>query len=131
MRLLLDTNILVPLIENDGEDLPAQMITAIRSPEATLYASVTSIWEVAIKHRLGKLRLPCPLKEWPVALESSNVVSLDVITPHVIQAVEPPVDTRDPFDRLLIAICITEQLELVTTDAKLRDHPLAWKAPAA
>lgn len=126
MTLLLDTNILLPLVDGRGRELPAFMVQALAEEDAQLFASVASIWEVAIKYRLGKLTLPCALNEWPAALRNLNVTALPVRTAHAIQVVDPPPQARDPFDRLLLAVCAAEQLRLLTLDEKLLVHPLAW-----
>lgn len=131
MTLLLDTNILVPLIDGTGRNLPSHIVDAIRDEDAGLSASIVSIWEVAIKHRLGKLALPCPLADWPAALETLNIRVMTIRTAHVIQPVEPPLAARDPFDRLLMAICAAEGLRLVTTDEALMRHPLALRPASA
>lgn len=131
MRLLLDTNILVPLIDGNGRNLPEPVIRALEDDDASLWASVASIWEVAIKHRLGKLPLPCPLPDWPAALTRLNISALPVSAAHVIRDVDPWPVTKDPFDRLLLAICAAEQMQFVTTDGALVDHPLAWRPTAA
>lgn len=130
MNLLLDTNILVPMIDGSGRNLPAPIVQALQEADE-LWASVASIWEVAIKHRLGKLPLPCPLEDWPAALTRLNVIALTVRTAHVIEHVDPLASTKDPFDRLLLAICAAERFRLLTLDAALADHPLAWRGGAA
>jgi PIN domain nuclease of toxin-antitoxin system len=131
VTLLLDTNILVPLVDGNGRSLPGPIVEAISDEDASLSASVASIWEVAIKHRLGKLPLPCPLTDWPGALQTLNIRVMTIRTAHVIQTVEPPLAVRDPFDRLLIAICAAEGLRLLTTDEALAGHPLAWRPASA
>lgn len=131
MSLLLDTNILVPMVDGGGRSLPEPILRAVRDDDTRLYASVVSIWEVAIKHRLGKLPLPCPLADWPAALRMLNASVLSIRTAHVIQPVEPPLAVKDPFDRLLLAICAAERLRLVTLDEGLAGHPLAWRPAAA
>ena len=127
MKLLLDTNILVPMVDGRGRDLPAWIVEGLTSEEGALGASVASIWEVAIKHRLGKLPLPCPLADWPAALMNLNVTPMQIRTAHVIQTVDPPPPVKDPFDRLLLAVCAAEGMRLMTVDEKLLDHPLAWR----
>ena len=131
MRLLLDTNILIPLVDGGGRELPADTLSALQGDDVELWASVASTWEVAIKHRLRKLPLPCPLEEWPVLLTSLNITVMPVRTAHVIAAPKPPLATKDPFDRLLIAICGVESMQLVTSDKKLVSHPLAWRPRSA
>jgi PIN domain nuclease of toxin-antitoxin system len=63
MDLLLDTNVLLPLAEEDDAVLPQAMREAMRDHENNLFVSTASLWEMAIKHRLGKLPLPCPIDE--------------------------------------------------------------------
>jgi len=127
VRLLLDTNILVPMADGRGRQMPSWVTDTVHDDDAHLYASVASIWEVAIKHRLGKLPLPCPLEDWPAVMTTLNISVLTVRSAHVIQLVEPPPPVRDPFDRLLLAICAAEKIRLLTLDEKLLRHPLAWR----
>ena len=131
MRLLLDTNVLIPLVDTSGPSLPALYRDLLRRDDVFLYASVASVWEVAIKHRLGKLPLPIPLEDWPQALVSLNITSLSVFTAHVVAAVDPPFSGRDPFDQLLLGVCAAERMQLVTRDTKLLLHPLAWQPGSA
>jgi PIN domain nuclease of toxin-antitoxin system len=128
VRLLLDTNILLPMVDGRGRTLPTGIITVISDPGVSLFASVASIWEVAIKHRMGKLVLPCPLELWPAALTNLNITTLTIRTAHAIRDIEVWPETNDPFDRLLLATCDAEMMQLVTRDRKLQNHPLAWRA---
>jgi PIN domain nuclease of toxin-antitoxin system len=128
LKLLLDTNILIPMVDGRGRTLPNSIIKVISDPGASLFASVASIWEVAIKHRMGKLVLPCSMEEWPEALTSLNITTLAIRTVYTIKEIKVWPETNDPFDRLLLAICDAEMMQLVTRDKKLRDHPLAWRA---
>ena len=127
MRLLLDTNILIPLVEEQTENLPAEHRSVLAADHHELFASVASLWEIAIKSRLGKLPLRTGLSQLPVALESAGVALLSIEASHVLQDVEPQPDTRDPFDRLLLAQCLVEGIRLVTLDRALSVHPLAWR----
>jgi PIN domain nuclease of toxin-antitoxin system len=104
---------------------------ALRAGGNTMFASVVSLWEIAIKHRLGRLPLPCPLEEWPGALSAFAIALMDVAASHVLAEADPAPNTRDPFDRLLLAICQAEKMRLVTFDRSLLGHPLAWTAPSA
>ena len=131
MRLLLDTNILIPMVDGNGRSLPADMLSALHREDVELWASAASVWEVAIKHRLQKLPLPCPLPEWPPLVKSLNITMMPVRIAHAIAAPEPPLKTNDPFDRLLIAMCGVEKMQLMTLDKALIDHPLAWRPASA
>jgi PIN domain nuclease of toxin-antitoxin system len=130
MGLLLDTNVLIPVVDDRLDLLPRDIRAEVEHGADDKIVSVVSIWEVAIKHRQGKLPLGWPLEEWPTILFTLGIHTLDLEIAHVLNAAHPVPDTKDPFDRMLLAICKIERLRLVTTDRKLVDHPLAWK-PAA
>jgi PIN domain nuclease of toxin-antitoxin system len=116
------------MVDGRGRALPSDIIKVISDPSSSLFASVASIWEVAIKHRMGKLVLPCPMEEWPGALTNLNITTLTIRTAYTIREIEVWPETNDPFDRLLLAICDAEMMRLVTRDKKLQDHPLVWRA---
>ena len=126
MLLLLDTHILLALADAELEPLPPHIDEILRDPRHSLFASAVSLWEIAIKHRLGKLPLPCPLGEWPEMLSTTAVTVMDIRLRHVLAEAEPLPETMDPFDRLLLAICECEDMRLVTLDRMLLRHPLAW-----
>lgn len=112
MRLLLDTHIFLwavagsPLLKS-----PARRL--IESAEE-VYVSAASIWEVAIKARLGKI-VADPL-ELTAAIEASGFIELPVSAVHAagVALLEP--HHNDPFDRLLIAQAVAEPLKLITVD---------------
>jgi PIN domain nuclease of toxin-antitoxin system len=91
------------------------------------FASVASLWEIAIKSRLGKLDPGVPLEDMRMVLEGGGLTIIPIEIPHVITAAEPEPETRDPFDRLLLAQCQVEGLQLVTIDRALVGHRLAFK----
>jgi PIN domain nuclease of toxin-antitoxin system len=115
MRLLLDTHIFLwavagsPLLKPAGRRL-------LESAEA-VYVSAASIWEVAIKSRLGKLR--ADPYELAAAIEPSGFLDLPVTSTHAagVARLEPHHD--DPFDRLLLSQALAEPLKLVTVDGVL------------
>jgi PIN domain nuclease of toxin-antitoxin system len=127
MRLMLDTNILIPIIHETFDAIPLRLREAVQSSGASLHASVASLWEIAIKVRLQKLALRVSLRELPELMVSLNVALLTIDAVHVLADLEDETDTRDPFDRLLLAQCQVEDLRLVTTDRMLAVHPLAWR----
>lgn len=125
MRLLLDTHIILALIDGREDTLPSRRLSMLREPDSLLLCSVASLWEIAIKHRLGKLPLRRPLEELPSAIGEMGVELLPVLARHVLAELEPEPPTRDPFDRLLLAQCKVEDLRLVTIDRALVAHPYA------
>jgi PIN domain nuclease of toxin-antitoxin system len=125
MRLLLDTNVLILALEGQ---LTSHLRGAAVTSENDLYVSVASLWEMAIKARIGKLRLTVPLRQLPDVIAEMHFTLLTIQAPHVLAAVDPEPATRDPFDRLLLAQCSMEGLQLVTLDRVLAAHPLSWKS---
>lgn len=127
MRLLLDTHFLIWLLDDGREAIDARFRRALDEPGVALTASVVSIWEIAIKVRLGRLDLRTPLLAVP---ESLRVLGLDLLVVderHVLAEVVPEPATRDPFDRLLLAQCQCEGMRLITADRVLAAHPFAWR----
>ena len=114
MRLLLDTQ-------------TGTVRSALEQPDSDPHGSVATLWEIGIKVRLGKLPLQIRLDQLPEALRSYGLQLLSIQASHVLAEVEPQPATRDPFDRLLLAQCLVENMRLVTLDRVLAAHPLAWR----
>lgn len=131
MLLLLDTHILLTLARGESARFPPFIQSAMRSEGNAIFASAVSLWEIAIKHRLGKLPLPYPLEEWPGALSAFAIALMDVVAPHVLAEAEPVPETKDPFDRLLLATCHVENMRFVTLDRSLLTHPLTLRSAPA
>lgn len=115
MGLLLDTHPLIWAMDG-GARLTPTTRDRIRSPETTVYVSVASIWELAIKAVKGKFSLP---PDVPDTIAEAGFTMLDVKLGHALTAAKLSPHHRDPFDRMLLAQAITEELVLVTCDAKL------------
>lgn len=129
MRLLLDTHILIALVDRRLSALTQPMPDGMSDPNSYLFVSVASLWEIAIKARLGKLNIGFRPRDLPSAVEQARIEVLIVNHHHVLAELDPEPPTRDPFDRLLLAQCQVEGLKLVTLDRALIGHPLAWRAP--
>ena len=127
MRLLLDTQILIALARGDLDQLDARAASAVTSHENVLFASAASLWEIAIKTRLGKIDPGLALDDLPDYLAALGLNLLVIDHRHAVRSIDPEPATRDPFDRLLLAQCAVEQLQLVTRDRMLVKHPLAWR----
>lgn len=116
MRLLLDTHVFI-WWAGQQENLSATALYALKDEANELVLSVASVWEMQIKVQLGKLRLSRPLRE----LVESQVLTNDLkILPvelaHVLVLDTLPFHHKDPFDRLLIAQSIQEDVTLVSAD---------------
>ena len=120
MRLLLDTQIMLWWLLDDprlGAD--TRELLAVRP----CLVSVASIWEVAIKHRLGKLPVSATTFR-DQSLESGASV-LPILETHVIETGTLPPVHDDPFDRLLIAQARVEGLMAVSSDSHWRGYDLS------
>jgi PIN domain nuclease of toxin-antitoxin system len=117
MRLLLDTHIVLWSLADDPNLRPA-VRAAMEGAEA-LYVSAVSVWEIAVKRALGKLRAPDDL---PDVLARTGVRPLAISWAHGAAAGALPPHHADPFDRLLIAQAQGEGLRLVTEDRAFRRY---------
>ncbi len=124
MSVLLDTHIFLALIEDRFIDLPERVRHAVQRHDKH-YISVASLWEIAIKQRLGKLHLSVPLEMLPKLVTLLGLSLLLIDERHVLHDLEPKPATRDPFDRLLLAQCAIEGFQLATIDRALVDHRLS------
>ena len=112
LRLLLDTHVLVWALGNDPRLGPAAR-DAITDPNNDSYVSAATVWEIAIKRALGKLRAPEDLSG---RIERDGFIGLPVTLFHGEQAGALPPIHRDSFDRILIAQAQAEGLTIVTSD---------------
>jgi PIN domain nuclease of toxin-antitoxin system len=127
MRLLLDTHILIALSRDEFAAIEPAIGSVLADTRNTLIASAASLWEIAIKARLGKLDPLRPLDELADHFLTIGLAHLAVDHRHAVYSVDPVPPTRDPFDRLLLSQCAVEGLQLITTDRALIQHPLAWR----
>lgn len=125
MRFLLDTHVFLALIGPEAFSLPAALMRLLQDGGSEHHLSAASLWEIAMKRRLGKLKLTHELGALPELLDGLGIKVLAINERHALASVEPEPATRDPFDRMLLAQCHVEGLRLLTIDRALDSHPLA------
>ena len=128
MNLLLDTHTFI-WWDSDPSKLSSRVISLCQDRKNILLLSVVSIWEIQIKHQLGKLKLGLSLATLVETHQHVNEVEvLPVMLEHVLELENLPTPHRDPFDRLLIAQARTEGAVLLSHDAVFEDYPvrLIW-----
>ena len=125
MKLLLDTHIFIAFLNREMDRLPSRIGYVLSNNSPELYISAATLWEMAIKSRLGKLDLGTTLENLPDAAKHGDIEILPIDEHHALASIEPEPSTRDPFDRLLLAQCLVEGMKLVTIDAALSGHPLS------
>ena len=128
MRLLLDTHILLAITANRLAATYPDAFKLVGQEGNKIFVSVASLWEIAIKHRLGKLDLHIALADMDGYLRVVGFGLLDICLAHVLSDALPEPPTRDPFDRLLLAQCNVEGMRLLTMDRSLADHWLSARS---
>ena len=118
MRLLIDTQIFIwAVMESENLSIQAREIILNAS---NVFVSAASIWEIAIKARLG--RLEGDPKEFVTSIEQSGFRELPISARHAALVHDLPLYHRDPFDRLLVAQALSEPLRLLTADRMLSQY---------
>jgi PIN domain nuclease of toxin-antitoxin system len=116
MRLLLDTCALL-WIADDSDQISIAARTILAAPESECFYSLASLWEIAIKIGLRKLDLPVTLKAFFQQLDGNpRRRMLTIQKEHLLRYATLPLHHRDPFDRLIVAQALSEDLTIVGND---------------
>lgn len=116
MNLLLDTHIALWAI-TDSPKLSPKARELIELPKTTIWISVASIWEIAIKYSLGRGDMPISSQQAMSYFRESGYRFLAVDAEHAIAVEELPTHHQDPFDRILVAQALVEPMRLMTHDS--------------
>lgn len=116
MKLLLDTHAFLWLLSGDRR-FGKKARRRVEDPRNEKCLSIASVWELAIKVGLGKLRLADPLGEVvDLGARSNGIALLSIAKEHVLDVSALPAHHADPFDRLLVAQALREEMTLVSRD---------------
>lgn len=119
MRVLIDSHALIWYVDQD-KLLSIDSHAAISDPANDLLLSAGSIWEIGIKIGLGKLLLTQPFKVWiNQAISDLHVTILPLTVEYVDVQSNLPKHHGDPFDRLIVAQAIVEQVSIISADVNL------------
>lgn len=119
MRLLLDTHVAVWSVD-DPAMLPARIRTLIAKEAEQVFISTVVLWEIAIKHALGRKSAPkISTARANMHFENAGFSVLPISTAHALAVGGLPGHHHDPFDRMLVVQALTEPLRLVTHDRRL------------
>jgi PIN domain nuclease of toxin-antitoxin system len=119
---LLDTHALLWWLFDDPRLSPAAR-EAIKDLNNTVFASSASAWEIATKHRLGKLpEATNAVRRLPVLLKKCRIEPMAISVEHALAAGRLPGHHKDPFDRMIIAQARLEDLPVVTVDPIFRSY---------
>ena len=119
MKFIADTHAFIWFV-TDAPQLSAQAKKLFESPESERLLSMASIWEIAIKTNLGKLSFDKPLEQFlPEQIALNYIRLLDISLSHALRVATLPGHHRDPFDRMIVAQSLVENLPVLSNDDTL------------
>lgn len=128
MKLLLDTHVFL-WMNHSPEKLSTRFLELCKQAQDELYLSLVTPWEMQIKQQIGKLKIASPIAEMLEKNQQINRIQLlPIALEHILALDQLPLHHGDPFDRLLIAQSMVENMALVTADEKIRryDVDVVW-----
>ena len=125
MRLLLDTHAFI-WYTTDSSRLTATGRSLIDNGENDILLSTASVWEMAIKHSIGRLTFSMPFMEFIKQQIAVNRIDiLEITFDHIEVVASLPLHHRDPFDRLIIAESMAQQIPILSVDAIFDAYAIA------
>jgi len=115
MNLLLDTHTLIWLLEGD-DNLSTSARQLIESPDNINFVSIATFWEIAIKLSLNKLAMQISMHQLKQLVWENGLEILPITIEDAICVSQLPFQHRDPFDRLLIAQAMNQNMSLISRD---------------
>ena len=121
MQILLDSHALWWFIEGSAK-LPNETVSVIKTFKNQTYISIATIWEIAIKLSINKLTFDGGIEHFIEIVEDNGFSLLGISTGHVKKVAELPFIHRDPFDRIIIAQSMVENMSLMTVDENIQKY---------
>ena len=115
MNRLLDTHVALWAI-TDSPRLSTRARALIEDPNATIWVSAASLWEISIKHGLGRGEMPVSGPDALAFFQEAGLRILSIAAEHVVAVAALPPHHQDPFDRILVAQAQVEPMHLITHD---------------
>ena len=125
MDYILDTHVLLwSMFESVKLSQSAQEILVDR--KSRRFISISSMWEIAIKNRIGKLPLPNGLADVFSTVEKRGYGVLDIDQQHIEIYNTLPLLHRDPFDGIIVATAFLENMTIITADENIQKYDVPW-----
>jgi PIN domain nuclease of toxin-antitoxin system len=124
MRLLIDTQSIL-WFESSDNKLPKPIKEIIENPNNECFVSIASLWEMAIKVSREKLNIEMGFENFPAYLLSKGFKILDIKPEHLTILIKLPFHHKDPFDRLIIAQAVLDNLTIISSDDYFSAYPVA------
>ena len=128
MNLLIDTHALIWFI-TDNEKLPLKTKQIIENKDNDIYVSIASYWEIGIKNSIGRLDLNSDLETVFKIIEETGFETLPITTNQILKNSGLAFHHQDPFDRIIIAQAMMEEMTIITKDSQFKNYniPTIWK----
>jgi PIN domain nuclease of toxin-antitoxin system len=124
MMFLIDTHTFIWYV-TDNSRLSNQVLELINDENNQIFLSIASVWEMGIKHGLGKLTFNLPFETFITQQISINDFTvLDIKISHITAITQLPLHHRDPFDRMLIAQAMVESMPILSADTIFDAYPI-------
>ncbi len=124
MNLLLDTHALIWFINGDRQ-LSKRAQLAIEAAENRKFVSIASLWEMSIKVSLGRLKFSMGFQNFLALIEENGFEMMPIGFEHYLMLSKLEYWHRDPFDRLLVAQCLCDQVTLVSKDEAMKPYKVS------
>jgi PIN domain nuclease of toxin-antitoxin system len=121
MKYLIDTHVFIWFIQN-SPNLTTSNRKIIEDADNEIIISVASLWEISIKNSIGKLKLIKGFSSMANYLKNNLIEILPITFAHTLENNELPFYHRDPFDRIIAAQAIVENIDFISADAAFDDY---------
>jgi PIN domain nuclease of toxin-antitoxin system len=121
MQYLIDAHVFIWFLENSPKLLQS-IKDLIEDENSDIFISIASLWEISIKNSLGKLPLSRNYNELSDILDENLIEILPISFEHTVENNRLPFHHRDPFDRIIIAQAIVENMNFLSADAVFDDY---------
>jgi PIN domain nuclease of toxin-antitoxin system len=121
MKYLIDTHIFIWFIQN-STNLNQTARNLIEDANNEILISIASLWEISIKNSIGKLHLVRGFEAMTDYLKDNSIGILPLTFAHTVENNRLPFYHRDPFDRIIIAQAIVENMDFISADKVFDDY---------
>lgn len=121
MKFLIDTHVFIWFIQN-SPNLPQPIRDLIEDETSEILLSIASLWEISIKNSIGKLHLVRGFSAMTDYLNDNSIEILSLKFAHTVENNQLPFHHRDPFDRIIIAQAIVENINFISADAAFDNY---------
>ncbi len=121
MKYVIDTHVFIWFVEN-SPNLPQSVKDLIEDENSDIFISIASLWEISIKTSIGKLPMTRKFVELIDVLNDNLIEILPINFAHTLENNQLPFHHRDPFDRIIVAQAIVENIDFISADGVFDDY---------